>query len=52
MNQMQTATSKRIGIYENVFSSIKVNRFVCKSWGLQIAISSEEINDMIIQAYY
>lgn len=47
MKKFDTVTHKRISLYEDIYWSLKVNRFICKSWGTTVTLSAAEINQTI-----
>lgn len=47
MGQFDAVTNKRHTYFEDIYSSLKVNRFICKSWGTKLSVSTEEINEMV-----
>jgi len=49
--QFHSTTNRRIGLYDKTYDSLKVNRFICKSWGTNIRLRNEDLNEMIRQAY-
>lgn len=51
MSQFDTITSKKLSHFENVYKSLKVNRFICKNWGKKLTLSLDEINQMIRHVY-
>ena len=47
MRHLQNVTAKRISLFDSIYSSLKVNRFICKSWSAKLTLNKEEINEMI-----
>ena len=52
MGQLDAVTNKRHSYFEDIYSSLKVNRFISKSWSTKLSVSTEEINDMVRQVYF
>lgn len=51
IKNMQGVTAKRLSSLENVFKSLKVNRFIYKNWQINHTVDKEEISMMIRNMY-
>ena len=47
MGKLDAVTNKRLSYFEDVYNSLKVNRFICKNWGTKLTVTTDDINDMI-----
>ena len=51
MRHLESISMRRIGEFDNTFDSLKVNRFICKNWGNSLTFKSDDLSEMIRQAY-
>ena len=51
MAHFKTVTQRRTSQLESIYGALKVNRFICKHWDLEVSISREEVNEMIRTVY-
>ena len=51
MRHLESISIRRIGEFDNTFDSLKVNRFICKNWGNSLTYKSDDLSEMIRQAY-
>ena len=51
MNQVHASTIRRISELDKTYDSLKVNRFICKSWGTNVKLRNDELSEMLREAY-
>ena len=52
MNNFDTVTEKRLTYFNDVFKTLKVNRFIYKNWNARVTLATDKINEMIRQVYF
>ena len=52
MGNFDTVTEKRLAYFNDIFKSLKVNRFIYKNWNAKVTLPIDRINEMIRQVYF
>ena len=51
ISYLKTISNNRLALFDRIYASLKVNRFINRSWGTTITTSRDDINEMIRQVY-
>lgn len=52
MGNFHTVTEKRLDYFNDIYKSLKVNRFIYKNWNTRVTLPVDRINEMIRQVYF
>ena len=47
MGNFHTVTEKRLDYFNDIYKSLKVNRFIYKNWNTRVTLPVDRINEMI-----